>query len=95
LTSTQPLPAGKVAVRYEFAADTPGKMGTGGRGRLWINGEPVGENRIEHSVPLRFSSYSGMDIAKDNGDPVSQSYAAQSPFPFTGRIAKVVFDVAP
>ena len=95
LTSTQPLPAGKVAVRYEFAADTPGKMGTGGRGRLWINGEPVGENRIEHSVPLRFSSYSGMDIAKDNGDPVSQSYAAKSPFPFTGRIGKVVFDVVP
>jgi arylsulfatase A-like enzyme len=95
LTSTQPLAAGKVAVRYEFAADTPGKMGTGGRGRLWINGEPVGENRIEHSVPLRFSSYSGMDIAKDNGDPVSQSYAAKSPFPFTGQIGKVVFDVAP
>jgi hypothetical protein len=70
-------------------------MGTGGRGRLSINGEPVGENRIEHSVPLRFSSYSGMDIAKDNGDPVSQSYAAKSPFPFTGRIGKVVFDVAP
>jgi hypothetical protein len=46
-------------------------------------------------VPLRFSSYSGMDIAKDNGDPVSQSYAAKSPFPFTGRIGKVVFDVAP
>ena len=44
-------------------------------------------------MPLRFSSYSGMDIAKDNGDPVSQSYATKSPFPFTGRIGKVFFEV--
>jgi hypothetical protein len=36
-----------------------------------------------------------MDIGKDNGDPVSPSYSARSPFPFTGRIGKVVFDVVP
>jgi arylsulfatase len=95
LTSSQPLPVGKVAVRYEFIAEKPGTMGTGGQGRLFINGQPVGENRLEHGVPLRFSSYAGMDIGKDNGDPVSPSYAAHSPFPFMGRIGKVVFDVAP
>jgi arylsulfatase len=95
LTSSQPLPTGKVAVRYEFSAETPGKLGTGGQGRLFVNGNPVGENRIEHGVPLRFSSYSAMDIGKDNGDPVSQTYATRSPYPFTGRIGKVVFDVAP
>jgi arylsulfatase len=95
LTSTQPLPTGKVAVRYEFTADKPGQMGTGGRGRLLVNGAPVGGNRIEHGVPLRFSSYSGMDIGKDNGDPVSTGYAARSPFPFSGRIGKVVFELAP
>jgi arylsulfatase len=95
LTASQPLPVGKVAVRYEFTADTPGKLGTGGRGRLFIGGKPVGENRLEHGVPLRFSSYAGMDVGKDNGDPVAPSYAAKSTFPFTGRIGKVVFDVVP
>jgi hypothetical protein len=72
-------------------------MGTGGQGRLLVNGKPVGQNRMEHGVPLRFSSYSGMDIGKDNGDAVSQSYVANAPFPFpfTGRIGRVVFDVAP
>src|SRR5262249_49644436 len=60
LTSSEALPAGKVAVRYEFTADQPGKMGTGGRGRLIVNGKPVGENRLEQSVPLRFTSYAGM-----------------------------------
>jgi arylsulfatase len=95
LTSSEPLPSGKVAVRYEFTAERPGTMGTGGRGRLFINGQPVGEHRLEHCVPLRFSSYAAMDIGKDNGDPVSRTYAARSPFPFTGRIGKVVFDVVP
>jgi arylsulfatase A-like enzyme len=94
LTSSEALPAGKLAVRYEFTADQPGKMGTGGRGRFSFNGKPVGENRMERSVPLRFSTYAGMDIGKDNGDPVSPTYKARSPFPFTGKIGKVVFDLA-
>jgi arylsulfatase len=93
LTSSESLPIGKVAVRYEFTADRPGKPGTGGLGRLVVNGKVVGEGRLEHGVPLRFSSYSGMDIGKDNGDPVSPTYAAKSPFAFTGAIGKVVFDL--
>jgi arylsulfatase len=95
LTSSEILPAGKADVRYEFTADKSGQIGTGGRGRLFVNGKQVGENRMEHSVPLRFSSYSGMDIGKDNGEPVSPTYKARSPFPFTGRIGKVIFDLTP
>jgi arylsulfatase len=95
LTSSESLPAGKVAVRYEFQADQPGKLGTGGRGRLSVNGQPVGENRLEQGVPLRFTSYAGLDIGRDNGDPVSPSYAAKGPFAFTGKIGQVVFDLAP
>jgi arylsulfatase len=95
VSATENLPAGKVAVRYEFKADEPGKMATGGRGRLIVDGKAVGEIHLSHTVPLRFSSYSGMDIGKDNGDPVSPTYAAKSPFPFTGKIGKVVFDLSP
>jgi arylsulfatase len=95
LTSTENVPAGKVTVRYEFTADKPGTMGTGGKGRLFINDKPVGENKLPNTVPLRFSSYSGMDIGKDNGDVVSPTYKARAPFAFTGKIGKVVFDLAP
>jgi arylsulfatase len=95
LTATESLPTGKVQVRYAFTADQPGKPATGGRGRLFIGDQQVGENHLEHSAPQRFTSYAGMDIGKDNGEPVSLSYRAQSPFPFTGKIGKVVFDLAP
>jgi hypothetical protein len=50
---------------------------------------------MEQSVPMRFTTYAGMDIGKDNGEPVSPSYAAKSPFAFTGKIGKVVFDLSP
>jgi hypothetical protein len=35
-----------------------------------------------------------MDIGRDNGEPVSASYRAKSPFPFSGKIAQVVFDLS-
>lgn len=95
ITSAEAMPSGKVSVCYEFTADRPGTMASGGRGRLMVGGKPVGEGRLAHTVPLRFSSYAGMDIGKDNGDPVSMTYEARSPFAFTGKISKVVFDLAP
>jgi hypothetical protein len=84
-----------VRVRYEFVADQPGKPATGGRGRLFVGDKAVDENRMPQTVPTRFSSYAGLDIGKDNGEPVSPSYAAKSPFAFTGTIRKVVFDLTP
>jgi arylsulfatase len=95
LTATENLPTGNVDVRYEFTADQPGKPGTGGRGRLFMNGRPVGENHLEKTVPQRFTSYAGLDIGKDNGEPVSPSYRGKSPFPFTGKIGRVIFELAP
>jgi arylsulfatase len=95
LTATENLPAGRLQVRYEFIADVPGKPATGGRGRLFIGEKQVGENHMGHSVPQRFTTYAGMDIGRDNGEPVSLTYKDKSPFPFTGKIGMVVFDVAP
>ncbi|CAN5487952.1 arylsulfatase AtsB [soil metagenome] len=95
LTSSEKVPSGKVAVRYEFTADQPGKMGTGGKGQLFINGKAAGENKVPNSVPVRFSSYSGLDVGKDNGEVVSMTYKNKAPFAFTGKIGEVVFDLAP
>jgi len=95
LIASEPLPTGKVSVRYEFTADTPGQMATGGTGRLFVNGTQVAEGKLEHTVPLRFSGYAGMDIGRDNGLPVSPSYYyyLRSPFPFAGTIEKVAFEL--
>ena len=88
------LPAGEVNVRMEFAADAP-KPATGGEVTLFINDRLVGKGRMDHTVPVRFSGYAGMDIGRDNGGVVDRSYEDKKPFPFTGTIKKVVFDVKP
>ena len=90
----QPLPTGEVNVELVFTADAP-KPATGGEVTLLVNGEPVASGRMEHTVPGRFSGYSGMDIGRDNGLVVDRSYADKAPFAFTGEIKQVVFDVAP
>jgi arylsulfatase len=91
LEASQKLPVGKVSVRYEFTADAPGQMATGGTGRLFVNDEQVAEGRIEHTVPLRFSAYAGLDIGRDNGLPVvpDKIYYLRRPFPFEGTIERV------
>jgi arylsulfatase A-like enzyme len=88
------LPTGSVSVRMEFAADAP-KPATGGEVTLYVNDERVGGGRMEHTAPVRFSGYAGMDVGRDNGMPVDRSYADRSPFAFTGKVKKVVFDINP
>ena len=50
---------------------------------------------MDHTVPMRFSGYAGMDIGLDNGAVVDRSYASKAPFPFNGTVRKVVFDIKP
>ncbi len=92
--STVAMPTGEVSVRMEFAADAP-KPATGGQVSLFINDELVGGGRMDHTVPMRFSGYAGMDIGRDNGGVVDRSYASKAPFAFTGTVRKVVFDIKP
>jgi arylsulfatase A-like enzyme len=90
----EPLPVGEVNVRLEFAADAP-KPATGGEVTLLVNDEPVAKGRMDHTVPVRFSAYAGMDIGRDNGAVVDRGYEQRKPFPFNGTVKKVVFDVKP
>ncbi len=97
ITSRDELPKGKVNVRYEFIADKPGEFATSGTSRLFIDGKQEAEGKIEHSVPLRFTAYAGMDIGTDNGLPVvpKLGYAKLLPKYFQGTIEKVEFDLGP
>ncbi len=97
ITSRNELPKGKVNVRYEFTADKSGEFATSGTSRLFVNGKQEAEGKIEHTVPLRFTAYAGMDIGTDNGLPVvpKLGYAKLLPKYFKGTIEKVEFDLTP
>jgi Sulfatase len=88
------LPSGEVSVRMAFEADEA-KPATGGEVTLFIDDRPVGKGRMDHTVPIRFSAYAGMDIGRDNGGVVDRSYEPKKPFAFTGTVKKVVFDIKP
>ncbi len=88
------LPPGEVTVRLEFAADEA-KPATGGDVTLFANDRQIGKGRMDHTVPIRFSGYAGMDIGRDNGGVVDSDYENKKPFPFTGTVKKVVFDITP
>ena len=93
-TANKPLPAGEVTVRMQFDA-TEQKPGTGGHVTLFIDNEPVGEGDMPHTVPIAFTSYSGMDIGRDNGLVVDLAYEDKAPYLFTGTVKKVIFDLKP
>jgi arylsulfatase len=92
--STEPLPKGDVTVKMLFETDAP-KPGAGGQVTLWANDRQVGEGRLEHTVPIAYTSYSGMDIGRDNGLVVDLAYEPKAPYAFTGTVKEVVFDLKP
>jgi arylsulfatase len=92
--SSMPIPAGDVKVKMLFESTEP-RPGSGGHVTLFINGENVGEGDMPRTVPLAFTTYAGMDIGRDNGLVVDRAYEDKAPYPFTGRVRQVVFDLHP
>ena len=93
-TATEALPAGEVTVRMLFEANEP-KPGTGGEVTLFVNDRAIGAGPMPRTVPVAFSSYSGMDIGRDNGLVVDRAYEDKAPYVFTGTVKQVVFDLKP
>ena len=88
------LPTGEVNVQHGVRGRWR-EAGDGWRGDALIDDDPSGKGRMDHTVPIRFSGYAGMDIGRDNGGVVDLSYEAKKPFAFTGTVKKVVFDIMP
>lgn len=86
-----PVAPGEHQVRMEFAYDGGG-LGKGGTVTLHVDGERVGEGRVEHTQPMIFSADETADVGSDTGTPVSTDYSAPSSH-FTGRIDWVQIDV--
>ncbi len=92
--SSEPIPTGDITVRMQFDADRQ-ERSAGGMVSLYANDRLIGEGRLEKTVFLRFSGYSGMDVGRDNGLVVDRAYADTAPYAFTGTVTKVVFDLKP
>jgi hypothetical protein len=88
------LPIGDVRVKMLFESKE-NEPGSGGHVTLFVNDEMVGGGDIPQTVPITFTSYSGMDIGRDNGLVVDLDYEDRVPYAFTGTVKKVVFDLRP
>jgi arylsulfatase len=92
IVASKPLAPGKATVKYDFAYDGGGP-GKGGLGTLYINGEKVGEGRIEHTQAGMFSADETADVGIDLGTPVVESIGSEAKSKFTGHVSKVTVDV--
>jgi arylsulfatase len=89
VSSRETVPTGRLSLRFQFSR-TGAHRGTG---RLFIGDRQVGEGEIPHTVPAVIeTSGEGLCCGYDSGLPVTPDYRA--PFRFTGKIARVVVDVA-
>ena len=86
-----PIPAGEHQVRMEFTYDGGG-LGKGGDVKLYVDGEQVGEGRVDGTVPMLFSADETTDVGSDTATPVSDDYGAKDS-EFTGNVQWVQIDV--
>jgi hypothetical protein len=78
-------------VRMEFGYDGGGP-GKGGTVTLYLDGDQVGEGRVEATVPLIFSADETADVGRDTASPVSDDYEGESSV-FTGTVNWVQIDL--
>jgi arylsulfatase A-like enzyme len=90
ITADKPLTTGKASILLDFAYDGGGP-GKGGTAILLVNGEKVGQGRIDVTQCCAFSATEGADVGLSTGTPVSLDYT--NPFTFNGTIEKVTIDL--
>lgn len=88
ISSKSSIQTGKVNIEVETQYDSKERMAPATL-TLKVNGEIVGQGRIEKSVPNGHSSSDTFDIGMDLGSPVSLDYFDRAPFKFNGKIEKV------
>jgi arylsulfatase A-like enzyme len=87
-----PVGAGEHQLRMEFAYDGGG-LAKGGLVSLFVDGDKVGEGRVEATVPMLYSADETCDLGLDTGTPVSDDYASGDSA-FNGKVKWVQLDAA-
>jgi len=86
VTSSAHVPAGPSILGYQFEKTGEHQ----GVGRLFINGNKVGEGEITRTIPVTYGP-EALDIGRDSLTPVTDAY--EVPFQFTGVLEKVIVTV--
>ena len=82
IEATQAIPSGTHQVRMEFAYDGDG-IGKGGTVTLYLDGQPVGDGRVEQTEPFAFSADETCDVGNEYGSPVTTDYGQTK---FNGKV---------
>jgi arylsulfatase A-like enzyme len=85
------IPAGQHQVRMEFTYDGGG-LGKGGTVTLFLDGEKVGEGRVEATAAMIFSADDTCDVGSEGGAVVSEDYGPRGN-EFTGEVNWVQIDL--
>jgi arylsulfatase len=85
------IPKGTHQVRMEFAYDGGG-LAKGGNVTLYLDGNAVGEGRVEATVPMIFSGDETTDLGSDTATPVTDDLLPGET-EFTGRVNWVEIDL--
>ena len=85
------IPEGEHQVRMEFTYDGGG-LGKGGDVRTFVDGDKVGEGRVDATVPVVFSADETTDVGSDTATPVSDDYGTRDS-EFTGTVRWVQIDI--
>ena len=89
--TNEAIPAGQHQVRMEFKYDGGG-LAKGGNALLYVDGEKVGEGRVETTVPMCFSADETCDVGRGTGSAVSPDYDPRDNA-FSGEVNWVQIDV--
>jgi arylsulfatase len=85
--SSEPLPTGKVTLRFAFLYEGV-KPGAGGTEIIYVNGKKVAEGKIGKTQPYVYSMDDATDVGMDEGTPVTADYP-QWGNAYTGTIKSV------
>nr|WP_294560624.1 arylsulfatase [uncultured Rhodopila sp.] len=89
------LAAGKHTIKFDFKPDGPG-LGKGGTGVLYVDGQQVATNSMEHTTPITFPEDETFDVGQDTRTPLALlEYRYDVPFKFTGKIDKLTYELDP
>jgi arylsulfatase A-like enzyme len=86
---TEAIPPGEHQLRLEFAYDGGGP-GKGGTATIYLDGNAVGDGRIERTEALFFSADETCDVGNEFGSPVTTDYATRK---FTGEVKWVEIEL--
>ena len=89
--STNSIPVGQRQVRMEFKYDGGG-LAKGGNASLYVDGEKVGEGRVEITVPVLFSTDETCDVGRGTGSAVLPEYDPRDN-EFSGEVNWVQIDL--